>query len=1164
MHKFFIFRLPLLAVLLFVFLGQTALYSGNPFVSPGKHPGFIENLGQLKKTDGTPAEEVLFYGNLPGVDIFFTKNAIVYDFIRIERSQEPGKSKSSFDLPVNRASLPIETKNHYRLDMQFDVAGVKPVGFSASGGLNNYYLGNRQEEWITGARRFNGIRYPDLYPGIDLLVYFHPDGKGLKYDFEVKPGADPALIQYRYVGANSCRINAEGQLDVRTPAGNLLEDAPFSYQFMNGSKKAVSSRFVQDGELLGFELNGYDSSQKTIIDPSVLVWSTYYGGNGSGGKEESLHLITDKNGDLVMVGRTNSTDFPVSTGASQTSNGGGSSDGFIVKFTTSGTRLWATYYGGSGEDNTRSCVADSNGNIYTIGTTASLNLPTKDLGSGAYFQANNTAVMLNPNNFTAFLGKFSTTGQMLWSTYFGGSTGENGINVWIDGSNSLLVTGSSASPDFPVSSGAFQTTYGGPQQGDVFGDAFLGKFSPSGALQWLTFIGGTLDDLGYGIATDSQNNIYLSAQSKGDFPTSPGAYQTTYGGGSQDAVIGKFSPSGARLWLSYYGGSGSEQGTGILFLNNFVYMAGYSSSNLPGPSAGVAQPVSGGGPGDGYISKWNPDNGANQLVWRTYTGGSGDDGIDEITRTPSGNIVCGGWTSSANYPVTPNAYQVTHGGGYDGHVSTFDENGKRICATYFGGSFQTDNVYGLATAPNGDIFLTGNTGSTTAQGFQITPGAFQPNKANNLDSYLARISEIPEAPQASFSANPNSSCTTPLTVNFTNTSVSNNTCFSNTTWEWSFPGGNPAGSTDQTPPAVTYSNFGTFRAKLTVTNASGTDTSSVAITLSPGAKVNAGEDQFLCSGDSVQLTASGAANYTWSPASGLSSTSGSTVMAKPSQTTQYIVTGSGGSCPSTSDTVLVSVSDSLPDPMIAGSSYCPGMPIPPLKVTNAGQNGVFWYTDAALSNQVGTGASYTPDGPGTWYVIMKQGSCISNVASFTLIEQSFETKVEANVENAFIPFDLIAQNKSINSVNCTWYLNDSLINYTAGTPYPIEKAGDYELKLICKNAAGCEGVDSLLFTVNDDKVELIIPNVFTPDKDPYNNLFSFQTSGIKTLTGRIYNRWGKEVYSWEGTKPENYWDGTIKGKNATDGVYFYVVEAIDIFDVKKSEKGTVTLIRGEQ
>ncbi|MCC6769031.1 MAG: hypothetical protein IT240_08300, partial [Bacteroidia bacterium] len=218
MIKRFSGKLLLNALVLFLLLPPSVLNAG---LLPGNNlksnHGFVENRGQLKKTDGSDAKEVLFYGELQGVQVFFTKNSIIYDFSRIEPAYEAGVSKSSFDIPTNRTTLPVETKKHYRLDMQFNAAGVIAEGMNAESGVSNYYLGNVKKQWISGARHFKTLRYPNLYPGIDLLVSIKPDGSGLKYDLDVQPGADPSQISYQYLGASSCRINSSGQLLVQTP-----------------------------------------------------------------------------------------------------------------------------------------------------------------------------------------------------------------------------------------------------------------------------------------------------------------------------------------------------------------------------------------------------------------------------------------------------------------------------------------------------------------------------------------------------------------------------------------------------------------------------------------------------------------------------------------------------------------------------------------------------------------------------------------------------------------------------------------------------------------------------------------------------------------------------------------------------------------------------------
>src|SRR5690606_28868610 len=129
-------------------------------------------------------------------------------------------------------------------------------------------------------------------------------------------------------------------------------------------------------------------------------------------------------GNIYLSGSSNSTNFPVSVGAYQV-NFGGTQDAVVFKFDSNGNRLWATYFGGVGSDNTRSCAVDTEGNVFITGTTISLNLPTKNPGGGAYFQPINYATTNIPTNSTAYLAQFNASGSLIWSSYLGGNGGEN-------------------------------------------------------------------------------------------------------------------------------------------------------------------------------------------------------------------------------------------------------------------------------------------------------------------------------------------------------------------------------------------------------------------------------------------------------------------------------------------------------------------------------------------------------------------------------------------------------------------------------------------------------------------------------------------------------------------------------------------------------------------
>jgi gliding motility-associated-like protein len=266
-----------------------------------------------------------------------------------------------------------------------------------------------------------------------------------------------------------------------------------------------------------------------------------------------------------------------------------------------------------------------------------------------------------------------------------------------------------------------------------------------------------------------------------------------------------------------------------------------------------------------------------------------------------------------------------------------------------------------------------------------------------------------------------------------------------------------------------------------------------------------------------------------------------------------------GSCiDSSTQTIGIIV---LPVPLLPDDkSYCPGDSISSIIVSNGGEYIINWFSDQNLSSLVFEGNGFIPPAETkTYYVVFKQGVCVSPPANITITISSISATIEANTANAAIPFELVVFGQSQNAVSCQWFLNGEQITYTDGQVYLINDTGTYELKLSCINSDGCVATDVKIFDVIDDAVEIIIPNVFTPNNDGINDLFALELKGIKQLEGVLYNRWGRLIYEWTGL--ENFWDGTINGNKATDGVYFYVVKTIDIKDNNLDHKGTVTLIR---
>jgi len=338
---------------------------------------------------------------------------------------------------------------------------------------------------------------------------------------------------------------------------------------------------------------------------SNLIYSTYLGGTG---KNQGNAIVLDTFGNAYITGYTQSLTFPVTKGAFQTTCKCGQSVAFVTKLNTRGTGLvYSTYLGGTNGDVGYGIALDSSDNAYLTGYTQSFNFPTT---AGA-FQASLGA------NRAAWITKMNTTGTALvYSTYLGGTTSVTtpceacGTAIAVDSSGDAYVCGLTAESNFPITPGAYQTTFMGPTNGH---DAFLTKINPTGTgLVFSTYLGGNGDTGSTGIALDQSGNIWLKGQTKSAvFPVTPGAFQLTLGG-AFDAFVSEIDPTGSiLLYSTYLGGTGTEYGgaTAVLALDSQnppgVYVTGYTdSTNFP-VVAGSLQ-TSNAGLNDAFVSKFSP------------------------------------------------------------------------------------------------------------------------------------------------------------------------------------------------------------------------------------------------------------------------------------------------------------------------------------------------------------------------------------------------------------------------------------------------------------------------------------------------------------------------------------------------------------------------------
>ncbi len=600
------------------------------------------------------------------------------------------------------------------------------VGSAALDAKSNYFIGSDPKKWLRNVPLYGEVHYSGVYPGTDLI--FYGNEKQLEYDFAVAPGGDPGRISLGFEGDGGparLRITREGDLVIGVRPGEIRFRKPIVYQASNsraGQRQLIDGRFVLRGQgRIGFAVGPYDRTKDLVIDP-VLTYSTYLGGKDD---EGIFGIKLDAKGNIYLAGETSSINFPTE-GAFQDKLGG-YYDGFISKFDPTGSRLiYSTYLGGSAYDHCAALALDPSGDAYVTGITQSLDFPIANA-----FQS----TLRGTGN--AFISRLDPTGQLLFSSFLGGSGLDQGEDIALDKHGNAYVTGGTNSPDFPVTPGAYATACDrGSNAGQCLGDAFVAKISGS-KLVYSTFLGGTAQENGQGIAVDRSGAAYITGQTlSSDFPLK-NPFQSSLAGPA-NVFVTKLNPSGDALEFStYLGGNGFDAGFAVaLDVFNEIYITGFTgSSNFPLEHPFQSAPKA---PGThGFLTKfaWTGQT----LSYSTYLSGSSSDYAWRITVDALGEASVIGFTSSTDFPVV-NALQPKYGGGNtDAFVSKFDPIGRPEYSTYLGGK---GDEYGYAI--NAD--MAGNVwvgGSTSSRDYPLVR-AFQKEYAGGpFDAFLTKISISP-------------------------------------------------------------------------------------------------------------------------------------------------------------------------------------------------------------------------------------------------------------------------------------------------------------------------------------------------------------------------------------------------------------------------------------
>ncbi len=656
--------------------------------------GLVMNLGQY------PDPSVEFYWPMENGAVLFSDTGI-----RIIAGQDGVPSAS----PTRAGPLPVGT------GIALSPEGARPTRVVPDGEVRtrvNYFLGPDPARWFSNVPSYSRLVYRDVYEGVDLEYLLCEDG--LKYQFVLAPGADPSGIGVRVGGHGGLSVVDGRSLAIGTPSGDLVDDGLVT-RYLDGPGGIIGSSFrVKGPDTYGYHLDAYDSSRPVVIDP--LLRLTYFGGvnddavrgvaeddggatyvtgitrspalpgwNGTGSSynggndrfvaklspdwddvgfvtyvggwnsEYGTGIVLTDDGDIVISGTTDSSDYPTTPGAFQnTSSDVGYSDGYVTRLSADGASLvFSTYVRGSRDESISGMYPDASGNLYIAGWSNSDDFPTSPTALQTNFRGGNS------DGFAALLSADGST--LLWSTFVGDRGGDRCLDVAVDVDGDVLLAGTTGSGTFPTSSGAFQESYSGG-----LSEAFVMRLDAKlSTLRYSTFLGGTGDiDEAAVIDVDADGNAYVAGITDSqDLPLGT-AFQETYGGGSQDVFVAKLDSTGSDLvYASYLGGSGIEVCRALsVDVHGYVYLGGITNSaDFPTSSKGYMRTP--GGNGDAFVCRVSANG--SSLPYSTYLGGGDFDEATAIHVEDGGFMLVGGYTTSTDLPASPGVVQNESAGDWD-------------------------------------------------------------------------------------------------------------------------------------------------------------------------------------------------------------------------------------------------------------------------------------------------------------------------------------------------------------------------------------------------------------------------------------------------------------------------------------------------------------------
>jgi hypothetical protein len=583
-------------------------------------------------------------------------------------------------------------------------------------GRSHYLRGADRASWQTDVPHFARVHESAVWPGID--VDLREGGGELEYDFQVAAGADPSRIALRFAGADRVDIAHDGSLEIHARDGVLVQHPPRVFQ----GDREIASRYVRrDDGRFGVALESFDASRPLLVDP-VIAYATAIGGPGS---DKAFDVAVDGAGNAYVAGETESATGIPTQGGLQPALAGGK-DAFVAKLSPTGTLLYATYLGGTGDDSAWSVTVDAQGAIYLSGKTTSTDFPTR-----------NPIQAANAGGADAFVAKLDPTGaSLVFSTYLGGAGDDNAEAVAVGPAGKAVLKGVTESSNFPVMNALIPAFRG-------IRDAFIAQLAPDGrSLEWSTYFGGTHaedpDQTGVGVAIDSQNNVVVCGTTESDDIPIVMAMQSTFAGGTRDGYVAKFTPTGGIVFSTYIGRGGGDTMRAIAVdSKNYIYLGGASRSfNFP-----LVNPIQKfkSVNYDAVILKLDPTG--QRMLFSTYLGGNAADAVRSIAVDAKRNIYVHGQTLSTDFPqVAPLGGQ--HPGLVDDFVAKVGPAGSLIYSSIVAGSANEslfpDNI-GIAVDVGGRVTIAGATSS-----FDFPFVNANDSTVEIFDAYALRLTATPE------------------------------------------------------------------------------------------------------------------------------------------------------------------------------------------------------------------------------------------------------------------------------------------------------------------------------------------------------------------------------------------------------------------------------------